>query len=289
MEKFERVLRAVFYPPVALRVILMVVGFGSLIPAFFSPLADTPFAYISYILSAYAMLVAVVGAIKICGKMKEIKNRLVQENALANRYVTDHYFRVSVSLCVALVVNLGYAVLKATGAVLYASAWTGAIAAYYIALCAVRFYLMKKFINAKEKDEEKERISYRNTAVFLFFVNLALAAIVYKVVQDGETYSYPGYIIYVYAGYTFYSFCSSIYNMVKYRRFHSPLLSASKAIGMTAALVSVISLQTAMLTQFGTKGDFSRRLANALTGTAVCVAALSISIFMLVQSKRKTR
>ncbi|MDO4272140.1 MAG: hypothetical protein Q4D16_00600 [Eubacteriales bacterium] len=73
-----RVLRAVFYPPTVLRVILMAVGFISLIPAFFSPLADTPFAYISYILSAYALLVAIVWGIKIYRKMKEIKNRLVQ-------------------------------------------------------------------------------------------------------------------------------------------------------------------------------------------------------------------
>lgn len=283
MNKF---IKMFFYPPAPLRVLLILIGLGTLIPVFLTSLKETPIAYIAYGFSAYSLTLLVVWCIDLVQYLKRQKDRLVQENALVGRYVNDHYFHVYVSLCVSVAINLAFAVIKIAGAYLYASLWTGLIAGYYLLLCGLRFYLMRRFVSDGEKNSKQEWKPYRNTAVLLLLLNLALTVVVYKIIWDGNSYTYPGYMIYAYAAYAFYCFGNSAYNVVKYRRLHSPLLSAAKAISMTTALVSVLSLQTAMLTEFGTDGKAYWQLANGLTGTAVCLAVLFISIFMLVQYRR---
>lgn len=289
MERLLTGMKKLLYPPVPLRVCLIVLGFGSLIPAFYSPLSETPVVYGAYVWSAYALAMAAAWAVRIGRTLRKARKRFIENHGLAARYVSDRYFRVSISLGCSLVINLAYAALKAVAAVLISSAWTGFIAAYYLVLSFVRLYLMTRFSKDKEHDPAKEIRTYRWTAMFLLFINLALTALIYKIVQEGESYTYPGTIIFAYAAYTFYSFGSSICHMVRYRRFHSPLLSAVKTVGFTTALVSVLSLQTAMLTQFGTEQDVSHRIANAMTGTAVCLAILLISVLMFVQAGKMTK
>lgn len=283
------ILKKIIYPPTVIRMFLILLGFESLILAFYSPLSETPFVYAAYVLSAYALVVSVSWAAQIGKKVKNIRKGFIKRHGLVARYVSDHYFRVFVGLAMSLFINLGYAVLKAVDAVLSSSAWSGFVVVYYIALCLVRFYLMTKFLKDKEHDSEKEVRYYRGTAFFLLLMNLVLTVLIYKIVQEEEAYIYPGYIIFAYAGYTFYSFGLSVYHMVKYRRFHSPLLSAVKTVGFTTALVSILSLQAAMLTQFGTEHDFSHQIANGLTGLTICMAILLISVFMLVQARRMAK
>ena len=70
--------------------------------------------------------------------------------------------------------------------------------------------------------------------------------------------------------YTFYITTTAIIDMVKYKKYGSPIMSMSKVIKMAAALVSMLSLETAMFSQFG--GEMSpahQRLMIALTGAGV--------------------
>ncbi len=49
---------------------------------------------------------------------------------------------------------------------------------------------------------------------------------------------------------------TSVINVVKFRKYGSPIMSAAKVINLTAALVSMLSLETAMLAQLGGDGRF---------------------------------
>jgi hypothetical protein len=57
------------------------------------------------------------------------------------------------------------------------------------------------------------------------------------------------------AAYFFYAVIIAATNVVKFRRHGSPILSAAKAINLVAAMVSILSLETAMLAQFGSDND----------------------------------
>lgn len=59
-------------------------------------------------------------------------------------------------------------------------------------------------------------------------------------------------------------------------------MSAAKIINLTAALVSMLSLETAMLTQFGAGKDAAfRQRMIAMTGTGVCALVLGMAVSMI--------
>ena len=55
---------------------------------------------------------------------------------------------------------------------------------------------------------------------------------------------------------------------------------------MAKALVSIFTLQVAMMTQFGSGEPTVNRIANAATGIAVCVIITVIAILMLTGVKK---
>lgn len=80
-------------------------------------------------------------------------------------------------------------------------------------------------------------------------------------------FEYPGMLIYIMAMYSFYATIMAVRNVIKFRRYGSPVMSAAKIINLTAALVSMLSLKTAMLTRFGDAGNLMfRQIMTASTG-----------------------
>ena len=289
MNRLKKFINTIIFPQIIWRIIIMIVGFGVLFPVFTSPLIDTPFAIIAYILSAYALTITVSWGICIYKAVHTRVKKSVNEIAIINKYFTDHYFKVLISISLSLVINLGFAALKMVHAILQSSVWNGAIAGYYIQLCIIRLYLTAQLMKAgKTKDRKQEFRVYRSTAVLLFLTNLILSMIVTQIVREGKTYVYPGYMIYASAAYTFYSLAISIYNAIKYNKYDSPLLSAAKTINLTTAFVALFSLQTAMITEFSTAGEETWRL-NQITGTVVCILVLIMAAYMLLRSHKNLK
>ena len=105
-------------------------------------------------------------------------------------------------------------------------------------------------------------------------------------VLTNSGYSYPGYVIYLSAMYTFYTLVISVINLVRFRRLGSPILSAAKVLNFIAALMSILGLQTAMIAQFSTEGDGYRKMMNAITGGAVWLFVILIAVYMLCRSSK---
>ena len=55
------IVKKIFYPNKVVGFLLFNVGFGLLIYVFINALEDTPLAYISYLLSTYALIIFFVG------------------------------------------------------------------------------------------------------------------------------------------------------------------------------------------------------------------------------------
>lgn len=107
-------------------------------------------------------------------------------------------------------------------------------------------------------------------------------------VRTNSGFSYPGYIIYLSALYTFYTMVTSIQNLVKFRKLGSPILSAAKVLNFIAAMMSILGLQTAMISRFSENGESYRKMMNAITGGFVYGIVILIAVIMLLHS-RKTR
>lgn len=137
-----------------------------------------------------------------------------------------------------------------------ASLWIGAVAVYYIIVSLMRFGLIKQYRNnlKRENDREQRVIalkSYRFCGVLMFILNIAVSGLVVQLIWKGETYQYPGFLIYAFAAYSFYCIGMAVRNMAKHRKLETPVLAAAKMLSFACALMSILATQTAMLTQFG--------------------------------------
>lgn len=71
---------------------------------------------------------------------------------------------------------------------------------------------------------------------------------------------------------------------------HTPLIVAIKSVNLAAALVSILSLQTAMFAAFGSDMEtVVQTRMNLATGAAVCMMIFLFGFFMAVHSKKQMK
>ena len=81
---------------------------------------------------------------------------------------------------------------------------------------------------------------------------------------------------------------AAILQLVKFRKSDRPLLSASKLLNLSAALMSIFILQNTMLRHFGTDELFRQNM-NRGFGIAVSAAVTGIALWMIVHATRKLK
>lgn len=130
---------------------------------------------------------------------------------------------------------------------------------------------------------------YRICGLLMLLLNTGMSGMTVLMIRDNLHYEYPGYVIYLSAMYTFYTAITATVHVFKFRKFKSPLLSASKAIAFTGAMMSVMALQTAMIAEFGAEEAVFRRIANTITGSVVCVSSVMIAVFMVIRATQNIK
>lgn len=141
--------------------------------------------------------------------------------------------------------------------------------------------------NEQEENLKEEFKKYRVCAYMLLVTAFVLSGLVVMMVVYDEGYTYSGWLIYAAAVYAFYSVISAIFGIFKYRKILSPAFFAAKVVRFVTALVSILALQTALLSEFG--GVSNVRVFNALTGGLVCVAIAALGVSMIARANGKIR
>lgn len=252
-------------------------------------------AYVSYILSAYAMIITVTGLPGIIESIRGGINNLtllkkIRSTALGSRLLGDAVFRSEITLHGGLFMNLLYVAMNLFSGIRYRSAWFVSLACYYALLSAMRAVLVR-YVHRKSvgQDIPAEFRRYRACGIILLLMNQALVGIIIYMVTQNRGFSYPGLMIYAMAMYTFYITIAAIINVIKYRSHGSPVMSAAKAVSLTAALVSMLSLETAMLARFGSDETEFRRIMLGVSGGVVCAFVLAMAIYMIVRSTKQLK
>ena len=240
-------------------------------------------AYPIYVLSAYTVL---AWALRVPQAVQRVR-AAVYAHHLGRRYMEDLQFRGSVSLHLSTGVNLCYALFKLAVGIYYRSLWFGAVAVYYLVLLGIKALLLRGTYH-KPPDLKREYETVRSCGGLLFLLTLALSFMTVQMVVAGKGYRYPGTLIFVVALYAFYSMTMAVVNLVRFRRLNSPVLISSKLLVLATALVSMLSLQTAMFASFGGEAQLQKSM-NALTGGAVCLTLLLMAIFMVARANREIK
>ena len=290
--------------------ILTIVVVAASIYTAVTDLFPQPISITLYVLAAFGFTCACTLWVRaIIFFVKLVLVPFTQSNKIANMLIKDARLRTVLTTLPGMGLNLIYAVFNGIVGIVNHSAWCGSLSAYYILLCVMRLLSVSyagkiysekrkwKKLQSNQKDEQKKDNSikmytlrswrvYHNCGIMLSVTSIALGGAVIMLVSGEGGKTYPGVLIYAVAAYTFYKLIVAVRNVIVARKRDSALLRTLRNISYADALVSMLSLQTALFAAFGQDSEELIPLMNALTGTAVCLMIFILGILMVYKSKR---
>lgn len=273
------------YPHLAIIICLLPISVAVLVLSFVYLGTESILAIFSYLLSFYVLLVI---CFRIPAMIKFVK-KMKKENKYLSKYFSDVRLRVNISLYGSLIWNVAFAVFQLCLGFYHKSFWFYSMFAYYIILAIMRFFLVRH--TRKYKAKEQVEIELKKSIIcgwLLLFMNLALAVIVVFMVYFGRTFEHHMITTIAIAAYTFLTFAVAIVNLVRYKKYESPVYSTAKVISLIAGAVSMLTLEATMLTTFGgNEAAYFKPLMLSLTGAAVIGFAITMAVILLVKGHKK--
>jgi len=285
---WKKIGKALLFPHIAIMIILLPIATVFLVYSMVFLGTDSITAIISYVLAFYTLMVWCFKIPYLIRFFKAVKN----ENKYVKIWQDDTRLRINVSLYGTLIWNTAYALLQLGMGFWHHTFWFYSLAGYYICLAVMRFFLVRH--TSKHKPGEKmldELIKYRACGIVFLVMNLALTLMIFFMVYWNRTFNHHEITTIAMAAYTFTSLTLAIINTVKYRKYNSPVYSASKAISLASAVVSVLTLESTMLTTFndGTMDLTTRRIMLGASGGVISVFIIAMAIYMIVQGTKKMK
>ena len=280
--------KKLLFPPVWLMVILVIISAVALTLIFVKGMEESVPAYIAYVLAFYTLTIVTVFCAMVLPKQYSTIKKKIYDNPLGNRYMTDRVFRTNISLSVSFVISMLYVGINLWSWHMLGSYWFMVLAVYYVIMAVMR-YLLVRYVRIQKIGTNilSEWKRSRICAYILLLINLSLSGAVLMILYQHRGYDYPGIMIYVMAMYTFYALTMSIVDIVKYRKMGSPIMSTAKIVSLSAALVSMLNLETAMFAQFG--GEMSiehQHIFIILTGAGVSITVVTLSVVLIVKATK---
>lgn len=280
--------KALLFPHIAIMIILVPIATVFLVYSMVFLGTESVAAIISYVIAAYTLTVWCFKIPYLIQFFKTFKN----ENKYARIWQDNTRLRVNVSLYGTLIYNTAYALLQLGMGFWHHTFWFYSLAGYYICLAVMRFFLARYTIKHKPGEKMREElIRYRLCGWIFLAMNIALSLMVFFMVYWNRTFRHHEITTIALAAYTFTAFTVAIINMVKYRKYNSPVYSASKAISFASACVSMLTLEATMLTTFGdgTMDAITRKILLGCTGGVISVFVVVMAIYMIRQSSKKIK
>ena len=250
--------KALLFPHIAIMIILIPIAAVFLVYSMVFLGSESVVAVISYVLASYTLMIWCFKIPYLIQFFKTFK----EENKYARLWQDDTQLRMNVSLYGTLIWNTAYAIFQLGLGFWHHTFWFYSLAGYYISLaCGIIFLIM----------------------------NLALALIIFFMVYWNRTFNHHEITTIAMAAYTFTALTMAIINIIKYKKYNSPVYSASKAISLASACVSMLTLESTMLTTFGdgTMDLTARRMMLGISGGAISVFIIAMAIYMIVQGTKR--
>lgn len=255
---------------------------------------NTALAYIVFPMTAILFFYSIFTLVRRGYNIKKQATIFLKRFWFTKKLITDYGFRTLVLGTCTFAINVGYAIFEGVMGVLTQSTWFGALAFYYLILSVMRCSVLlsgKKMriipeIGIASYEIQKNKV-YRRCGIFIVLLALAFSGPIIQMIIAHKYNEYAGIMIYVVASYTFYKVVLSIVNIVKADRHKDPIIQALRNINLTDAMVSLLALQTALITAFSTGDDLQS--LNVTTGSTVSAITLGLGIFMIIRSNQRIK
>lgn len=198
-------------------------------------------------------------------------------------YKDDPWLRAATSTKMSAVINLFFVFYQAYNAYRRSSLWFASLSVYYAWLTFMRVNIVT-YMQTMAADGREELRRYRRTGYWLLFLNTVILLLGIVSNRFGYRPSYATHMLVVVALFAVYNVTAAIVNLHKWRKLEDPLISASKALSLSCALISVYSLQTAAIGRFSVTN--SSKIINFFTyATPITIFLVigSISLFIILR------
>lgn len=285
---WKKIGKALLFPHISVMVVLLPTSAALLVYSMAVLGVESLLSYIAYPISAYTLTVW-------CARFPEVIKFIAtfkRENKYAQIWFSNPRLRVSVSLYSALFGNLIYGVFHIWLGIYHRSFWFCSLGAYYICLAFMRFGLVRHTRNhAPGEKMTAELAKYRATGWVLLLMNTALSLMIFFMVYWNRTFEHHMITAIAIAAYTFTALTVAILDIVKYRKYMSPVFSASKTVSLASACVSMLTLESILLNTFGdeTVDAITEKIMLSVTGGVISVFIIAMAIYMIVQGTNKIK
>ena len=285
---WKRIGKSLLFPPAAVLILLPPISAAGLVYSMLRLEEASPVRIGSYVLAFYALTIFCARIPKLVCVLRNFKN----ENRYVKRWAGDVRLRTNVTLAGSAFWNAAYGALQLGLGIYHRSAWFYSLAAYYATLALMRGFLVRHTLRRKPGEQmQQELLRYRACGWVFLLTNLALSGMMFYMIYESRVTRHGEIVTITMAAYTFTTLTMAIINVIRYRKFNSPAVSAAKAISLAAACVSMLTLENTMLTTFRseTMTPEKARLFLGLSGGAVSIFIIAMAIYMIVQANRKLK
>lgn len=286
--ELKKIGKILLYPPVAALLILLPISTIGMLWAMCKMGDSHPITVAFYVLAFYTLTIWCVRVPKMVRFIKTFK----EENRYTRLWFENYRLRMNVTLVGNVLWNGAYGTLQLGLGMYHHSAWFYSLAAYYACLAAMRFFLVRHTLHHEPGKEQKRELIYYRTCGWVFLLmNLALSGMMFYMICENRVTRHHEITTIAMAAYTFTSLTLAIVNVIRYRKYNSPAMSAAKVISLAAACVSMLSLENTMLITFGgvEMAPQTQLLFLALSGGGILMGIVVLAIGMIVRANRKLK
>lgn len=188
---------------------------------------------------------------------------------------------------VALLINIGYAVLNIILAALLNSLWYGLIAIFYAVLMGARITIIflarhiarKYWMNRTELLYAELKVSIGSGGL-IFLMDLSMAFAVTFMITNTPPNSSGKIVAIGLAAYTFYKIILAIVNLARSRKNGDPVVTALRNISMADACMSLVNTTITLDMTFGS-GNLA--IAKNLAAFLAVGVTLALSVYSIIK------
>ena len=228
----------------------------------------------AYGLACYALLVLALGL-----------TRFFLRSIRRGKELHDIRITMSFTLGMSWILNILFAGYYLYAGLTFHSFWFDTLALFYLSLSTARMVLLMEFRHDQPNLRSEYR-KYTECGYALLFMTIALVMASFSIVKEHHFAAYKDYLMYILAGFSLYLIVSSLVGLARFYHYNSPVLSACKMLSLASASIGIYSLQTAVLARLY-HGTALEETANRITGTAIVIFMLVLSLFMIVKGGRR--
>lgn len=251
----------------------------------------TVFAFCTYAVCAMMIAYSIYVTIRFAGVFRNKVLDVADKYAFTRKLSNDFSFRTVFFGVVSFIFSAIYTITLLITAIRAKSVWYWFLVGYYLFIAVIRGIVVIRHVQT-EKSYKDDFISlqlgkiriYRHCGKIFLILSVLLLTSVVQMVLAGTRFPAPDGMIYAFGAYAVYLVITSLFGLLKTKKYEDFSASAQKNINFITSLVILLTFQTILLDKIATSKLSA--VMGAISGLAVCITAFVFGIYMLKRGAR---